>query len=225
MSTKTLDVKNNLTLEDLNCKEELINLLYYLYKNDFYFPRSCGAVSTTLACILQDKNVKDLYNIKYVRGHYRNDYEEFQGGCYVLDEDACVNELDYNRYSNLTDFECYNCSCDYMVGHSWIELESTDNSEESIILDFTSIQFEEDFDDYYNELLEDKFDKNELFTYLKDRSHFIVYSNDLRYENYLKSERELTGEYIHNTVARVLQEDRQSDTTILLEAINYKLSY
>lgn len=214
MREKTLDTQT-ITLESLNCKKELIDLLYHLYKTDISFPRSCGSVSMAMALILQNTDIKEEYDISYIRGHFRNDneYED----CY-----CDVAELDFDRFSDISNFECLNCNCDYMIGHSWIEFTNK-ITKENIILDFTSIQLEEDFCDYHSDILESDFNKEELFDYLQKRSKFIVFSNDSRYRKYIKSEKQLSGEHILSTTKETISENCISALTILLDAIDYKL--
>lgn len=214
MREKTLNTQT-ITLESLNCKKELTDLLYHLYKTDISFPRSCGSVSMAMALILHNTDIKEEYDITYIRGHFRNDneYED----CY-----CDVAELDFDRFSGINNFECLKCNYDYMIGHSWIELANK-ITKENIILDFTSIQLEEDFCDYHSDILESDFNKEELFDYLQKRSKFIVFSSDLRYRKYIKSERELDGECILSKTKETISEDCVSDLTILLDAINYKL--
>ena len=109
-----------------------------------------------------------------------------------------------------------------MVAHSWIEITNK-KSKENIIIDFTSIQFEEDFCDYHNDILESDFNKDELFDYLAKRSKFIIFSDDLNYKKYIKSEKELNGEYILSTAKETILENCVSQLTELLDAINYKI--
>lgn len=214
MRVKTLNT-GDITIETLNCKEELVDLLYFLYKNDVVFPRSCSSVSMPMALILYKTNIKDDYMVKYIRGHFRNDNEQEECYCDIV-------ELDFDRFSNIEDFECTNCNCEYMVAHSWIELTNK-TTEDTIILDFTSIQFEEDFCDYHPEILQSSFNKEELFDYLYKRSKFIVFPNESVYKNYIKSGNELDGEHISNTVDNLISTNSDSDLTILLENINYSI--
>lgn len=213
MREKTLNVQKNITLESLNCKKELMDILYHLYKTDISFPRSCGSVSMVMTLILSNSSIKDEYEVNYIRGHYRNDneYED----CY-----CDIAELNFDRFSDLKDFECLNCNCEYMIGHSWIEITNK-VTKENIILDFTSIQLEDDFCDYHSEILESNFDKKELFDYLTKRSKFVVSPDDLRYRKYIKSEKELNGEYILSKTVETISENCISDLTILLNSINY----
>lgn len=193
--------------------EEVKSVLYHHYKTDVFFPRSCGSVSMALAYLFAISDLSKEYNVSYQRGHYRNDNEE---------EDSYCDELDFafKRGADLEAFPCLNCSCDYMVGHSWIELESKADGR-IIILDFTSIQFEEDFYDYQDELLNSEYNKNELYDYLSKRSKFVVKSEDYQFERYIDSERTYTSEYVIQSVKDTIKRNGASDLTVLLEQLGY----
>ena len=194
---------------------EVKEILYHHYKTDIVFPRSCGSVSMGLVLMMQNSHLSKEYQILYQRGHFRNDYEyEF---CY-----CDMAEENFNRFSCLDNFNCRNCSCDYMVGHSWIELIDK-STNEITILDFTSIQFEEDFPDYQSEISENILDKEELYDYIFKRSKFVVHENDTRFKNYIKSERTYTGEYILNQTKEIIEENSVSSLTVLMDSLNYKI--
>lgn len=194
---------------------EVKDILYHHYKTDVAFPRSCGSISMVLVLMMQNSNLNKDFDITYQRGHFRNDYEYEFCHCNIAEEN-------FNRFSCLNDFECRNCGCDYMIGHSWIELRDK-STNEITILDFTSIQFEEDFPDYQSEILETIFNKEELYDYIFKRSKFVVHESDTRFKNYIQSERTYTGEYILNQTKETIEEDAVSSLTVLLEAIDYKL--
>ena len=201
-------------------ESEVKDVLYQLYLSDISFPRSCGAVSMAIACILQTKDyITSKYDVMYHRGHFRNDNEyEF---CY-----CDIADLNCLRFSKdiIATMECLNCSCDYMVGHSWVELIDKETKDVTI-LDYTSIQFAEDFPDYQIEILENEYTKDEIFNYLKLRSCFYVHKDNVNFDKYIKSERELSGEYILKTVKDTYKENAVSDLTIILDKIKFKIEY
>ena len=189
------------------------------YLDDINFPRSCGSISMILTVIFQDSNLKDKYDISYVRGHFRNDYQEEYCECEFIYYDK------YDRFSNLDNFDCSNCTCDYMTGHSWIELRNK-STDEVVIVDFTNIQFEEDFPDYQSEILESNyaFNTNEIFEYLKERSEFIIDKNHRYFNHYIVSKKVCSGEYALNKTKEVIKKNKESGVTIILNNIGYKLS-
>ena len=193
--------------------EEVKNVLYHHYKTDASFPRSCGSVSMALAYLFEMSDLSKEYEVSYQRGHYRNDNDEWGDECHEFD-------FTFKRGDNLESFPCLNCSCDYMVGHSWIELESKVDKE-IIILDFTSIQFEEDFYDYQDELFSLEYSKNELYDYIAMRSKFVVRNEDYQFDRYINSERTYTGRYLIQAVEDTVKNNGASDLTILLERLGY----
>ena len=199
---------------------EMENILYHLYLSDVSFPRSCGVVSMVLACILETKDyITSKYNVIYNRGHFRNDNE--------LEFCSCdISKLNCLRFDTdiISTMECVNCSCEYMTGHSWVELIDKETKEVTI-LDYTSIQFTEYFPDYQDELLNNKYSKKELFNYLNEKSCFYVNKNNVDFNKYIKSEEEFSGEYILNSVKNTYKENKESELTIILDAINYKILY
>ena len=70
-----------------------------------------------------------------------------------------------------------------MTPHSWIEIKNRITNEVTI-LDFTSIQFEENFPDYQNDLL-GKYTLDELYTYIKERSKFVIKEDDNIFDYYI----------------------------------------
>lgn len=193
--------------------EEVQKVLYHHYLNDVVFPRSCGSVSMVLAYLFEKSNLSNDYEISYQRGHYRNDNEEEYFYC---DEVSFT----FNRGDNLDKFPCLNCNCDYMVGHSWIELKNKKDNKVTI-LDFTSIQFEEDFIDYHEELLNIKYDKESLYNYLLKRSKFVVHETDFQFNRYINSQRTYTGSHLVKTVKEIIENKGASDLSILLEQLGY----
>lgn len=204
-------------LNGLDVNRELLSVFYYHYKNDINFPRSCGSISVVMTVILQNSSAKELYDIFYVRGNYKNDL--------YIEDDACeeVVECDYNRESNLSSFDCIGCGgCDYMLGHSWIELVDK-KTKKTIILDLTSIQLEEDFGDYETDIMNSEFDKNELFDYMLERSKFIVLESDSRFNNYIRSEEVCTGRDILVLIKEIIADGDESELTVLLDNIGYSI--
>lgn len=197
---------------------DIKKILQYHYKKDDSFPRSCGSVSMVLLYVLENSKLKDEYNISYKRGHFKNELE--QEDCFC-DESIIDFSFDIKRGDDLTNFCCIGCnSCDYMVNHSWIEIENK-KDKKITILDFTSIQFEEDFYEYNNELLENDFNEDELYEYLKERSKFIINEKDKEFNNYLVSEKEYSGEQILEIVDNLLKEKDDSELTLLLKELDY----
>ena len=160
-------------------EKEIKKALYYAYKTDLSFPRSCGLVSVLISYMIACRDeYLEKYEITCVRGCFKNIGSE---------DEWCEDYLDDITRYNYKEFECncHNCNCcDAMVAHSWIELKDK-ISNETIILDFTSIQFEEDILDYEEEILETTFTEDELFDYLKERSLFIVKESDSRFLQYI----------------------------------------
>lgn len=193
--------------------KEIKDVLFYHYKNDVVFPRSCSSVSMTLAYLLELSEVSSSYEVYYKRGHYRNDNEEEDIYCHEL-------EGEYRRGCSMKTFPCLNCNCDYMVGHSWIELVSK-TDRETIILDFTSIQFEPDFVDYHSDLLESDHNKDSLYKYLVARSKFIVEESDYQFSRYINSGHTHTGECLVETVKELIEGEEDSDLTLILKALGY----
>lgn len=197
------------------CKYNTIDLLYHLYKTDRHFPKSCGSVSMALALMLYNADDNSEYDISYIRGHFINENEDEHCYCIEIEED-------FNRFSDLSEFKCVNCGCDYIVEHSWVEVKNK-KTDENVILDFTSIQFIEAFTDCYYEILESNFNKSQLYNYLERLSKFIISANDSEYEKYIKSKKKLDGKHIYDKTVETISENSVSDLTVLLEAINYKL--
>lgn len=197
----------------------LKDTIFYHYKSDINFPRSCGSISMTLTAIFEDSNLKELYDISYVRGHFRNDYEEEY--CYC---EVGLYET-YDRLSDLNNFDCHDCSCDYMTAHSWIEFKDKITKKVTII-DFTNIQFEENFPDYHSDIVESNYSltKNEIFEYIYNRSSFIVSSTHKNFNKYIPSTEILSGKYILDKTRSLLKNNEDSALTLILKDLGYKLS-
>lgn len=56
-----------------NVKQEVNNyILYYAYKNDVVFSRSCSLVLTLLTYFLKDTSLSSNYDIFLIRGIFKN---------------------------------------------------------------------------------------------------------------------------------------------------------
>ena len=62
-------MENNVKQEVNRCIKDI---LYYAYKNDVVFPRSCGLVSTLLTYSLKDTSLSSNYDIFLIRGIFKN---------------------------------------------------------------------------------------------------------------------------------------------------------
>lgn len=186
---------------------------YYAFKNDLNFPQSCGLVSLIMTYFLNYTNLRNIYDIYCTRGCFKNEKEE--------DENFCEDFIDVDRYSidNL-EIPCGNCnSCDFMVSHSWIELISKENNE-TIILDFTSIQFEDDFCDYQEKLLTKKFSKDELYEYIIKRSNIIITKEDNIFKNYIPLEIPIESHLVMETTKRFHKQNIKNDILDMIEYCN-----
>lgn len=160
-------------------------ILYICYKYDMSFPRSCSVVSNFLAYSLyEDENMRNQYETMYIRGHYRDD-EEFCECDEIEDGYHCPID----------------CSCDHMMGHSWLEIK--DKATESILLvDFTVSQFSEDFSDLQSEILDSgRFSPNSLFALISKYGDCI--SSKIN-SNYVKGSKSVKAEHIFDTVNETL---------------------
>lgn len=205
-----------------NVNKEIIGLIendvervmYHHYEKDMSFPRSCGSVSMLMTYLLHLRGLSKYYNIEYIRGHYRDDNSE-DIGC-----DELLN-LNYDRTYNLKDFECSGCSCEYMVGHSWIELTSkTDKT--VYIIDLTSIQFEEDFGDYQDTIINSVFDKDELMDYMSKNSDFVITKDDSRFLNYIRTEESLDSSYVYNLTDEIMKDGDDSELSLILKELDIR---
>lgn len=156
------------------------DVLYYAYKYDLSFPRSCGLVSMILTYLFgSNETFTQKYDISCVRGCFRD--PEGEDYC----EDFFEDMYRYNCESeDFLSCGCHNCgACTLMTPHSWIEIKNR-ITDEVTILDFTSIQFEENFPDYQNDLL-GKYTLDELYTYIKERSKFVIKEDDNIFDYYI----------------------------------------
>lgn len=185
-------------------KEDTISnikrILYYHYKNDIYFPKSCDSVSKTIAYALsKDKDICDNYIVKIKRGHFFNENETEDCYCINFNEDE-VNNLNSN---------CSECSCDYMITHSWLELTSKKDNKRTIV-DFTSIQFNE----YSN--LGENVTEEEIYNFLKSNSEFLITEDNHLFNNYKNDIYSLDMEYISE---KINNQKINGEKTYLLDVI------
>lgn len=197
--------------------KDVKEVMYFHYKCDISFPRSCGSISTILTYVFQNTKLKNLYEISYKRGHFKNKLQEEDCFC---DENMYNLSFDFQRGYDLADFSCINCGCNYMVEHSWIELKNLKDNKISI-LDFTSIQFEEECYNYFDEIQNTKFNEDSLYEYLKDRSCFIIEEDDERFYNYIVSKEGYSGEDLLKSVDNILKGKEDNQLTIVLKELNY----
>lgn len=197
--------------------EEVKKVLYYHYKKDISFPRSCSSVSMSLALMMANTDLSKEYDIYYHRGHFRND-EWVEEGCFL--------EYDKEEYPTRTCFdnmsECSGCTCDFLTGHSWIELIDK-NTNKVTILDFTSIQFDEDICDLESDLKESNFNKDEFFDFMLNNSNFVVNETDDNYIKYIKTGVSYEGNFLIEKTKETIKENAVSSLSVILENINYKL--
>lgn len=179
---------NEITMNYL--MEKGSEILYLCYKEDINFPRSCGLVSSFMAYnLFNNEEIRNLYDVNYFRGHYRDDNEE--DDCPYLD----LNDDDFS--------ECIDCSCDFIVGHSWIELVNK-NTNKIHIIDLTSSQFSDDIGDLEVFLMENKcLSKSEVVNTLSNYGSFI---EDINKDNYIRTSNGTPGEEIFNTISYTVSE-------------------
>lgn len=155
-------------------------IFYWCSKYDMSFPRSCDIVSKYLLFVIKDiPYIMNKYDISVVRGHY-----------IVDEEDACEDFYLLNRGC-----PCRNCSCDAIYQHSYL-LFKHKMIKECFIVDYTHYQFNEDFGDLEETLLNKKMTKDEIFSEIAKYSYFVnirekhryLYSKESRYDNYEFSE-------------------------------------
>lgn len=160
------------------------DILYYAYKNDISFPRSCGLVSTLLTYFLKDTLLSSKYEVKCIRGIFKN--IEVSEWC----EDV---EYEIDRYNyEFYDCICHNCGCcDFMNPHSWVELQNKENNK-VIILDFTQIQFDSNFCDLQQEILDSNWNKEELFQYIEHNSYNLISETNIMFQYYIPLEKEIS---------------------------------
>lgn len=196
---------------------EVKKVLYYHYKKDISFPRSCSSVSMTLALMMANSELSKEYDIFYHRGHFRND-EWVEEGCFI--------EYEEEEYPTRYDFECMseckNCTCDFLTGHSWIELIDKKTNKVTI-LDFTSIQFNEDICDLESDLKESNFNEDELFDFMLNNSEFVVKQDNPKFLKYIKTGISHEGQFVLDTTKKIIKEKSVSPISIILKNIKYKL--
>lgn len=160
------------------------DILFYAYKNDISFPRSCGLVSNILTYFLKDTLLSSKYEVKCIRGVFKNiDAPEW-----CDDVEYEINRYNYESY----DCICHNCGCcNFMNPHSWVELQNKENNK-VIILDFTQIQFDSNFCDLQQEILDSNWNKEELFQYIEHNSYSLISETDIMFQYYIPLEKEIS---------------------------------
>lgn len=170
-------MENNIKQEVNRCIKDI---LYYAYKNDVVFPRSCGLVSTLLTYSLKDTSLSSNYDIFLIRGIFKNINNEEDNFCEESDF-LSINRSNFKKY----EFNCDYCGiCDYMNPHSWVELKDK-KTNKIIILDFTQIQFDEWFPNFQDEILNSSWDKEELFQYIEHNSCSLIEETDIFFNYYI----------------------------------------
>ena len=140
-------------------------ILYWCSKYDFSFPRSCDIVSKyILHSIRNNEYLKKKYDISVVRGHY------------IVDEDDTCEDFD-NCCSVIP---CKGCSCDGVYQHTFLTFVDK-KTKICYIVDYTHYQFNDDFGDLEQTLIDKSFDKEELFKELSKYSNFIDIKEQERY--------------------------------------------
>lgn len=174
-------IVNNKVINEHVVKNFIAKTLYYAYKNDTNFPESCGTVSSIMTFLLSYTDISKYYYVNYIRGYYKNPKYE--------DENFCEDYVEINRSTCEKVKCCYNkCTCcDVLTGHSWIEITDKDMGELTI-LDFTSIQFKDDYSRYKEELLISNHTEDSLLEYIAQRSNFVINKKDKEFENYIPIE-------------------------------------
>ncbi len=141
------------------------DILYYCYTNEIGFPRNCGIASMVLTHLLHSvKEISGEYTINYVRGHYVNPNSE--GG-------LCERYQDMSEYISYYNAQCGSCTCEHVNVHSWVELINKENGD-VVVVDLTNSQFSEDVGDLEEYVLTNKLDKDELYQYVSEFSHFLL---------------------------------------------------
>lgn len=180
-------------LKDLDINELFIKeTLFYAYKRDVNFPKSCGLVSLIMTYLLSYTELPKYYDIFCTRGCFKNEKEE--------DENFCEDYMEINRFNaDEVETDCGYCDCcDFMISHSWIELINREK-DETLILDFTAIQFEDNFVDYEEDLLNKPYSKDELYQYINERTNFIITKQNETFKDYIPLEVPMSLELITET--------------------------
>lgn len=135
---KELDLAQ-LTTEWKNC----LNLIQ---RNDvFNFPKSCDAITIQMAEFIKSNSMLDDYNVFYIRGHYLKYPDNVECFDYHEEERIQLREGIIAGQKN----ECMNCTCSDVEQHSFLELVSKE-SDTTMVLDFSSYQFHDNFYDLYD---------------------------------------------------------------------------
>lgn len=188
------------------------NILFYSFENEIGFPRTCGTVSTILAIMLYiNKDIRDKYNIFYIRGHFKNNNEEDEFYCDDYEEMSRSN-FEYNK--------CINCNCcDFINAHSWVEIT---NKETGIvyIIDFTGIQFHQDIKDIESIILQPNLNKDSLFEFIKKYSKFIITKEHENFENYIPDVKNLTGQFLYEISVEKYNDGIDTDILYVLNDMN-----
>lgn len=170
-----------------NIKKEVKRVLFYAYKTSETFPSSCGLVAGLLARIIYLKNLLPEYNIYYIRGLHLSRYE-------ISDE--C------NFCRSTKGVPCNNCKeeCLGVEEHSWIEIIKK-NTKERIILDYTSIQFDEEAILFEECLYNEDFDENKLYDFMEENSYFLLTEDNENFQNYIPCYKQvLNGEEVETSI-------------------------
>ena len=116
------------------------NKMSLLKEIDNNYPTCCDSITKLMLDEIRNQKLLRDWDIYYVRGHYIEDVNEIF--CEDFDmEEKPVSEI---RKDTLLKFKnsCVNCTCEYALQHSYIELLKDDNL---IILDYSKFQFTEGF--------------------------------------------------------------------------------
>lgn len=166
-------------------------VLFYAYKTSETFPSSCGLVSGLLARIIASKNLLPEYDVFYVRGLHLTRSELNEGCKYSRNEDATPCD-DY---------------CDFCTGvneHSWIEIVKK-GTDEKTILDFTSIQFDEEAFLIEECLFDEDFCEDGLYYFLEENSYFIVEQENKKFQDYIPKRKVLNGEEVESRIQEMYE--------------------
>lgn len=164
------------------------DILFYAYKNDLSFPRSCGLVSNILTYFISKTSLPTKYEIHCIRGIFK----DIENGEWCDDVNYEIDRYNYKTY----DCICHQCGCcDFMNPHSWIELIDKKTKKE-YILDFTQIQFTENFPTIHQTILETIWENaNDLFDYLSSNVDFFIINDDNdMFQYYIPLEKDISLE-------------------------------
>lgn len=192
------------------------DILFYAYKMDLSFPRSCGLVSNILTYFMQNTSLPSKYEIKCIRGIYK-DIESYE---WCEDVDYEIDRYNYKSY----DCICHQCGCcSYMNPHSWIELINKQTKKE-YVLDFTQIQFTEEFPTYQQELLNGNWiNKDDLFEYIQSNTNFfLINENHNMFKYYIPLEKEIS---LETMIKYVVEEKDNSYWGMVINFLDWKGDY